>query len=156
MKQVKRNAAPTRLKTTQTKGAPVVPLPAQKTEPSETPAGQEKKQEVNPTKSELRAALPQTRNLDATIDVIEVLNRRVKGREKLIETLKDLKQFSLENKEDIVAETDSYFGCSLTITDSKRKEFTTRIPKLISLLVAYLQKVCEEKLTEIETEIVLP
>ncbi len=116
---------------------------------------------TEPTKSELREQLKEEKpalNLEGTIKLALELNRRINQRGKLLETIGTLEEFEVAQKDD-AEETDTsnhYQGCELTIEDDKGREFTTKNPFIIHAVAKMVNKLCVDKLAEIEGEIFIP
>lgn len=116
---------------------------------------------AEPTKSDLREQLKEQKpalNLEGTIKLALELNRRINQRGKLLETIGTLEEFEVAQKDD-AEETDSnnhYQGCELTIEDDKGREFTTKNPFIIHAVAKMVNKLCVDKLAEIEGEIFIP
>ncbi len=116
---------------------------------------------AEPTKAELREQLKEQKpvlNLEGTIKLALELNRRINQRGKLLETIGTLEEFEVAQKDD-AEETDTsnhYQGCELTIEDDKGREFTTKNPFIINAVAKMVNKLCVDKLAEIEGEIFIP
>ncbi|ATP56492.1 hypothetical protein CPT03_08405 [Pedobacter ginsengisoli] len=168
----KDNATTTVNKSTE-KGAirPNLPLKdADKKEVKEEPKGEavnvkpvETKTEApkaEPTKAELREQLQEQKpqlNLDATIKFALELNRRINQRGKLLETISTLEEFEVMQKDDAdETESNHYQRCELTIEDDKGREFTTKNPFIINAVATMVNKLCIDKLAEIEGDIHFP
>lgn len=113
-----------------------------------------------PTKKEIKEELKAEKaplNLESTIKLIETLHRRKIQRDKLIDTIDTLDAFEVAQLED-AEETDSnqYQGCLLTIEDDKKREFSTKNPVIIKMVAGYINKLCMDRLAEIEGEIHIP
>jgi hypothetical protein len=96
-------------------------------------------------------------SLDRTIELVSALYNRTKHRARLQYYTDKLTSFEIAQKEEVLDdERYSYRGCVLTIKDDDGKDFTMKNPILIYEVVKFLQKRFEEKVSEIESEIVLP
>jgi len=96
-------------------------------------------------------------NLDETIKVLERLWQKQKQRAALIVTVDSLNDFEFKRKEEEVDENANYYtGCELTIKDDERRSFNTKNPILIRGVVDFLKHRCQERLMEVEAEIILP
>jgi len=169
----KDNATTTTVNKSTEKGAirPNLPLKdADKKEVKEEPKGEavtvkpvETKTEApkaEPTKTELREQLQEQKpqlNLDATIKFALELNRRINQRGKLLETISTLEEFEVMQKDDAdETESNHYQRCELTIEDDKGREFTTKNPFIINAVATMVNKLCIDKLAEIEGDIHFP
>lgn len=115
---------------------------------------------AEPTKFEINEQIKEQKlelNLEATIKLALDLNRRINQRVKLLETIGSLESFEIAQKDD-AEETDSnYFqGCELSIEDDKRRSFNTKNPFIINAVAKMVNKLCIDKLAEIEGEIFIP
>lgn len=130
-----------------------------KSEPTKTVAAPEAPK-AEPTKAELREALQEQKpilNLDATIKFALELNRRINQRGKLLETIKILEEFEVLQKDDAdETESNHYQRCELTIEDDKGREFTTKNFFIINAVATMVNKLCIDKLAEIEGDIHFP
>ncbi|HTD98368.1 MAG TPA: hypothetical protein VK668_03745 [Mucilaginibacter sp.] len=124
--------------------AEVVKPETDKTE--QKPAGQYKPE---PSKTVL--------SLEGTLKLVEELHRKKIQRDKLKETINNLEGFEFELKEDM-DETggNAYQGCVLTITDDNRQSFTTKNPTIIWTVSQMMNRLCVDKLAEIEGSIQIP
>lgn len=114
-----------------------------------------KVEEVHPnqTKSPAHHAL----NLENTLQLVEELHRRKRQRDRLLDTIKNLESFEIEQKEE-PEETDGnyYHGCKLVIEDDDRNQFATKNPVIIQAVATFVRDMCTERLAEIEAGIVIP
>jgi hypothetical protein len=96
-------------------------------------------------------------NLEGTLKVVEHLHRRSVQRINLISRIKQLEAFevNLANEHDELEEN-PYQGCKLIIEDSKQHRFITAAPGLVRLVSHFIFSACNEKLAEIEANIVFP
>jgi hypothetical protein len=115
---------------------------------------------AEPTKAKLREALHEQKpalNLDATIKFALDLNRRINQRGKLLETISTLEDFEVLQKDDAdETESNHFQRCELTIEDDKGREFTTKNPFIINAVATMVNKLCIDKLAEIEGDIHFP
>ncbi|MCR8560464.1 hypothetical protein KXD93_22610 [Mucilaginibacter sp. BJC16-A38] len=118
--------------------------------------------------AQVKAAVPQPEqvkpgdkkpvlNLDGTLKLVEELHRKKIQRDKLLETIDNLEGFEFDLKEE-ADETGGniYQGCALTITDDKRQTFTTKNPTIIWTVAQMVNRLCVDKLAEIESGIQIP
>jgi len=111
--------------------------------------GQEVKAEVNYIKP-----VP---NLEQTIKTVNDLHRRSIQRLALIARIKLLEDFEVKLvEENDELESNPYQGCKLIIKDDKNREFITNTPNLIRMVAQFIFDACQEKLGEIEANIVFP
>lgn len=96
-------------------------------------------------------------NLDGTLKLVEELHRKKIQRDKLLETINNLESFEFDLKEE-ADETGGniYQGCSLTIVDDNRQSFTTKNPTIIWTVAQMVNRLCVDKLAEIEASITIP
>lgn len=106
---------------------------------------------------EVALASKPVRNLDSTIKLALDLSRRINQRGKLLETIGTLEAFEVAQQDD-AEETDVniYQGCTLTIEDDNGREFSTKNPFIIKAVAADVNRLCVDKLAEIESEIFIP
>lgn len=95
-------------------------------------------------------------NLEETMSVIERLHLKKRYRDRLDVYIDMLNAFEIELKAEDLDKDSYYTGCSVVITDDKNSKFTLKNPVLIGEVVNYLTERMKVKLTEIESEIVLP
>ena len=121
-----------------------------KTENSvENPLVEQTKEEVK----EVNRAL----NLESTLKVVEDLHRRSLQRINLLDRIKQLETFEIAQMEDSdELESNHFQGCQLIISDDKNRKFVTNTAGLIKLVSQFIYDACQEKLTEIEANIVFP
>jgi hypothetical protein len=116
--------------------------------------------QAEPSKVEIKGELAQQKpalNLDSTIRYALELNRRINQRGKLMETIKTLEEFEVAQKDDAdQTESNHYQSCELTIADDKGREFTTKNPFIIHAVAVMVDRLCVDKLAEIEGEIQFP
>jgi len=97
------------------------------------------------------------RNLDSTIKLALDLTRRINQRGKLLETISTLEAFEVAQQDDAEeTNVNFYQGCTLTIEDDNGREFTTKNPFIIKAVAADVNRLCVDKLAEIESEIFIP
>jgi hypothetical protein len=96
-------------------------------------------------------------NLEGTLKLVEELHRRKIQRDKLLETINNLEGFEFDLKEEM-DETGGnvYQGCVLTIEDDNRQKFTTKNPTIIWTVAQMVNRLCVDKLAEIEAGITIP
>lgn len=96
-------------------------------------------------------------NLDGTLKLVEELHRKKIQRDKLLETINNLEAFEFDLKEE-ADETGGniYQGCTLTIVDDNRQSFTTKNPTIIWTVAQMVNRLCVDKLAEIEAGITIP
>ncbi|WP_259070336.1 hypothetical protein HDF24_14665 [Mucilaginibacter sp. X4EP1] len=96
-------------------------------------------------------------NLEGTLKLVEELHRRKIQRDKLLETINNLDAFEFDLKEEM-DETGGnvYQGCVLTIEDDNRQKFTTKNPTIIWTVAQMVNRLCVDKLAEIEAGIMIP
>lgn len=115
---------------------------------------------TEPTKMEIKEQLKEEKpamNLEATIKLALDLNRRINQRGKLLETISTLEEFEVMQKDDAdETESNHYQRCELTIEDDKGREFTTKNPFIIHAVATMVNKLCIDKLAEIEGDIHFP
>lgn len=96
-------------------------------------------------------------NLEATIQVVEDLHRKKVQRDNLAAVIDRLDNFEVKQKEvDDIDEDRYYSGCVLTITDDNRNSWNTRNTAIIKKVTEFVRALCEEKMADIEADIVLP
>jgi hypothetical protein len=96
-------------------------------------------------------------NLDGTLKLVEELHRKKIQRDKLLETITNLESFEFDLKEE-ADETGGniYQGCTLTIEDDNRQKFSTKNPTIIWTVSQMVNRLCVDKLAEIEAGITIP
>lgn len=107
-------------------------------------------------KTELKFEKPAL-NLESTLKLVEELHRRKMQRDRLLETIGTLEAFEIAQKEE-AEETDSnhFQGCALTIEDDERRKFTTKNPVIIQAVAQFVNRMCVDRLAEIEAGIIIP
>lgn len=132
-----------------------VPAPAENHEPA-NPAeqGHEVKQEA--PKGEVKYIKP-VWNLEQTLKSVDGLHRLSVQRLALIARMKTLEAFEVKLVEEADELNDNpYQGCRLIIEDDKKRQFVTATPGLIRMVAQFIFDACNDKLTEIEANIVFP
>lgn len=130
---------------------------------AEPPKAEEKKAQEQPKTETAKAEQPkaepqkQPMNLEGTLKLVEELHRRKIQRDKLLETINNLESFEFDLKEE-ADETggNMYQGCVLTIQDDNRQTFTTKNPTIIWTVAQMVNRLCVDKLAEIEAGITIP
>ncbi|QNR86826.1 hypothetical protein H9N25_10765 [Pedobacter riviphilus] len=101
--------------------------------------------------------LKPVRNLDSTIKLALDLTRRINQRGKLLETIDTLAAFEVAQQDDAEETHVNFFqSCTLTIEDDNGREFSTKNPFIIKAVAADVNRLCVDKLAEIESEIIIP
>jgi len=96
-------------------------------------------------------------NLEQTLKSVGNLHRLTIQRLALIGRIKTLEEFEVKLvEENDQLESNPYQGCKLIIKDDKGREFTTNTPNLIRMVTQFIFDACNEKLGEIEANIVFP
>lgn len=121
-------------------------------EPVKTEEKLEKAEAIVEPISEAKPAL----NLDSTLKLVEELHRKKMHRDKLLHTINNLEAFEIDLKADAEDGSDTYQGCTLSITDDKRRQFETKNPVIIQHVSQYVNAMCIAKLAEIEAGITIP
>lgn len=119
---------------------------------AEAPKAEEKKEEAKPAVAEKPAL-----NLEGTLKLVEELHRRKIHRDNLLTTINTLDGFKVlvqDENEDI--DSAQFQGCKLTIEDDDRNSFVTKNPAIIKAVAEFVNKLCVDKLAEIEAGIVIP
>jgi hypothetical protein len=130
----------------------VEPAKAEQAQPQvEQPKAEPKAEPVKPEPQKI------VLNLDGTLKLVEELHRKKIQRDKLLETITNLESFEFDLKEE-ADETDGnyYQGCTLTIVDDKRQSFVTKNPTIIWTVAQMVNRLCVDKLAEIEAGITIP
>jgi len=137
------------------KETPKVETP--KTDPAKTEQPQAEPQQAEHFKPEIKAEAKPILNLEITLKLVEELHRRKIQRDKLLETINNLEAFEFDLKEEM-DETGGnvYQGCVLTIEDDNRQKFTTKNPTIIWTVAQMVNRLCVDKLAEIEAGITIP
>jgi hypothetical protein len=109
---------------------------------------------ITPTGCKQTKVVP---NLENTLKLVEELHRRKLQRDRLIDTINTLETFEVELKDDADETAGNHFqGCKLIIEDDSRNQFSTKNPVIIQAVAQFVKKMCEDRLGEIEADIVLP
>jgi len=120
---------------------------------------------AQPTKEEIRAEEPKAEvryikpvpNLEQTLKAVDTLHRKGIQRLALIARIKLLEAFEVKLiEENDELESNPYQGCKLIIEDDKKRQFVTNTPNLIRMVSQFIFDACQDKLAEIEAEIVFP
>jgi hypothetical protein len=126
-------------------------------QPADT-AAEPAKQEVkaDEPKAEIKYIKP-VPNLEQTLKAVDSLHRKGIQRLALIARIKTLEGFEIKLvEENDELESNPYQGCKLIIEDDKKRQFVTNTPNLIRMVSQFIYDACEDKLAEIEAEIVFP
>ncbi|GEM_PF-989866 len=117
---------------------------------------------VNPAKekADLKQQVKQEKpvhNLEATLELLEELQKKMRKRGTLVNTIDKLNkfEFDLEQEEDELG-GNQFNDCSLLIRDDNNNRFETKNPVVIEAVSAFIKDICTDKLAEIEANIVLP
>lgn len=110
------------------------------------------------TKKEVKEEVKQKTvlNLESTLKLVEELHRRKIQRDRLLDTINTLEAFEIAQQED-AEETDSnhFQGCVLTIEDDERRKFSTKNPVIIQAVAQFVNRMCIDRLAEIEAGITI-
>jgi hypothetical protein len=140
--------------------APIVEAPKAEQPIVSEPAKDTPQPKSEPTKMEIKEQLKEEKpllNLDSTIKLIETLHRRKIQRDKLLGTIDTLEAFEVAQLEDAdETDTNKFQRCELSIEDDKGNEFNTKNPFIINAVAQYVNRLCVDKLAEIEGGITLP
>lgn len=135
--------------------AKIVPAHAEVKQPA-NPAEQQQEVRQEEPKGEVKYIKPAL-NLEQTLKSVDGLHRLSIQRLALIARMKTLEAFEVKLiEENDQLESNPYQGCKLIIKDDKNREFTTNTPNLIRMVAQFIFDACNEKLTEIEANIVFP
>jgi hypothetical protein len=139
------------------------PAPAQPKEqpkgtaPTEQPKPQDEKPQVEPTKKEVKETVKPVFNLESTLKLVEELHRKKIQRQRLMETIDTLEAFEVAQIDEAdETESNHFQGCVLTIEDDNRKKFTTKNPVIIQAVAQFVNRMCVDRLAEIEAGITIP
>lgn len=125
----------------------------------EAPKAEAEQPKIEPAKAEVKEVVQQkpVLNLEGTLKLVEELHRRKIQRDRLLETIDTLEAFEVAQQED-AEETDSnhFQGCVLTIEDDNRRKFSTKNPVIIQAVAQFVNKMCVDRLAEIESGITIP
>lgn len=114
---------------------------------------------VEATKKELKeeAQHKTVLNLEGTLKLVEELHRRKIQRDRLIDTIDTLEAFEVAQIDDAdETEANHFQGCVLTIEDDNRRKFTTKNPVIIQAVAQFVNRMCVDRLAEIEAGIIIP
>ena len=137
--------------TAQAENSPKVVADQPKAETEKPKAEEPKKvaEEVKPLKPVL--------NLEGTLKLVEELHRRKIQRDRLLETIDTLEAFEVAQIDEAdETESNHFQGCVLTIEDDNRKKFTTKNPVIIQAVAQFVNRMCVDRLAEIEAGITIP
>lgn len=126
---------------------------------AEAPKVETEQPKAEPTKTEIKEQLNvrPVLNLESTLKLVEELHRRKIQRDRLIDTIDTLEAFEIAQKEDAEETDNNHFqGCVLTIEDDERRKFTTKNPVLIQAVAQFVNRMCIDRLAEIEAGITIP
>ena len=130
---------------------------SEKTEQKPEPAKETPKAEQKPAEHFKPEVQKSVLNLEGTLKLVEELHRRKIQRDKLLETINNLEGFEFNLKEEMEETGGNVFqGCTLTITDDNRQSFTTKNPTIIWTVAQMVNRLCVDKLAEIEAGIQIP
>lgn len=133
--------------------------PAEQPKSQEAPKAETPQSKTEPAKTEIKEVVQQkpVLNLEGTLKLVEELHRRKIQRDRLLNTIDTLEAFEVAQQED-AEETDSnhFQGCVLTIEDDERRKFTTKNPVIIQAVAQFVNKMCVDRLAEIEAGITIP
>ncbi|WP_439697411.1 hypothetical protein ACFGVS_03145 [Mucilaginibacter sp. AW1-7] len=121
------------------------------------PAPEQQEQQVaEEPQKEIRYIMP-PRNVEQRIKDVENLHRLATQRVNLITRKKQLEAFEVALTQEADELNDNPFqGCKLIIKDDKNREFVTTTPGLIRLVTQFIYDACDNKLAEIEGNIIFP
>jgi hypothetical protein len=114
---------------------------------------------AEPAKAEEVKAEPEkfALNLEQTLKSVGGLHRLSIQRTTLLSRIKLLEDFEVKLiEENDELESNPYQGCKLIIEDDKRRQFVTNTPNLIRMVSQFIFDACQEKLAEIEANIIFP
>lgn len=126
----------------------------------EQPKAEQTNTETFLTKKEVKEEVKSEKpalNLESTLKLVEELHRRKIQRDRLLDTIDTLEAFEIAQQED-AEETDSnhFQGCVLTIEDDERRKFSTKNPVIIQAVATFVNRMCVDRLAEIEAGITIP
>ena len=134
--------------------------PAQAEQPKETPQAENiHKIVADQPKAEAEELkfLKPVLNLEGTLKLVEELHRRKIQRDRLLETIDTLEAFEVAQIDEAdETESNHFQGCVLTIEDDNRKKFTTKNPVIIQAVAQFVNRMCVDRLAEIEAGIMIP
>ncbi|WP_313491902.1 MULTISPECIES: hypothetical protein [Sphingobacterium] len=107
-------------------------------------------------KDQLRKGRP-VQNLEATLEVLENLQKKMRQRSTLKNTIDKFNAFEidLEEDEDEMG-GNQYQDCMLMVKDDNQNRFETRNPVVIEAVANFIKDMCIDRLANIEAAIVLP
>lgn len=114
---------------------------------------------AEPTKKEVKVEVQQKPffNLESTLKLVEELHRKKIQRERLLDTIDTLEAFEVAQIDDAdETEANHFQGCVLTIEDDERRKFTTKNPVIIQAVAQFVNRMCIDRLAEIEAGITIP
>ena len=127
----------------------VADQPKAETEKPKTEEPKKVAEEAKPVKPVL--------NLEGTLKLVEELHRRKIQRDRLLETIDTLEAFEVAQIDEAdETESNHFQGCVLTIEDDNRKKFTTKNPVIIQAVAQFVNRMCVDRLAEIEAGITIP
>jgi hypothetical protein len=119
-------------------------------------ADQPKAEEPKKVAEEAKSVKP-VLNLEGTLKLVEELHRRKIQRDRLLETIGTLEAFEVAQIDEAdETESNHFQGCVLTIEDDNRKKFTTKNPVIIQAVAQFVNRMCVDRLAEIEAGITIP
>lgn len=96
-------------------------------------------------------------NLESTLKLVEELHRKKIQRQRLLDTIDTLEAFEVAQIDDADETEASHFqGCVLTIEDDERRKFTTKNSVIIQAVAQFVNRMCVDRLAEIEAGITIP
>ena len=95
-------------------------------------------------------------NLEETLKVVEDLHQKKRHLERLKFSINTLEEFELKQEVEDLDQKSYYTGCEIELTDDNRKKWTTKNPNIIREMVNFLKTKFNDKVAEIEAQIVLP
>jgi len=96
-------------------------------------------------------------NLEQTLKSVDGLHRLSIQRITLLSRIKLLEDFEVKLiEENDELESNPYQACKLIIKDDKGREFVTNTPNLIRMVSQFIFDACQEKLADIEANIIFP
>lgn len=114
---------------------------------------------AEPTKKQVKVEVQQKPffNLESTLKLVEELHRKKIQRQRLLDTIDTLEAFEVAQIDDADgAEANHFQGCVLTIEDDERRKFTTKNPVIIQAVAQFVNRMCIDRLAEIEAGITIP
>lgn len=95
-------------------------------------------------------------NLEATIKIVEELHMKKRHRDRLEHSIDELDKFVIKRQSEDLDDKSYYQGCMIKVSDDDRNEWSTKNPTVITEVVNFLKAKFQEKLSEIEAQIILP